>query len=84
MKVTGFDLTCDAMLVGGTTLGSNRLSWTVKNINECARKCQPIRNCVGFTYNAAQRDGHSCVLFGPTPVKREDVPGWISGERPVQ
>ncbi len=83
VKVTGFDLSCDTMLVGGTTLGSNRLSWTVKNINECARKCQPIRNCVGFTYNAAQRGGHSCVLFGPTPQKR-DAKGWISGERPVQ
>lgn len=82
VKVTGFKLTCDAMLVGGTTLGSHRLSWTVKNINECARKCQPIKNCVGFTYNAAQQGGHSCVLFGPTPEKREDVPGWISGERP--
>ncbi len=84
VKVTGFELTCDARLEGGTTLGSNRLSWTVTNINECARKCQPIKNCVGFTFNAAQRDGHSCVLFGPTPVKRDDVPGWISGERPVR
>lgn len=44
VKVTGFDLSCDVMLVGGTTLGSTRLSWIVANINECARKCQPVRN----------------------------------------
>ncbi|MFL9828757.1 PAN domain-containing protein [Rhodoplanes sp. SY1] len=80
VKVTGFRLTCDQTLMGGTTLGSTRLSWTVANINECAEKCRPVKNCVGFTFNAAATSGHSCILFGPTPEKRA-VPGWISGER---
>lgn len=80
VKVSGFTLTCDQILGGGTTLGSNRLAWTVANINECAAKCRPIKNCVGFTFNAAEQGGHACYLFGPTPQPR-DSQGWISGTR---
>jgi hypothetical protein len=50
VKVTGFTLTCDQIMGGGTTLGSARLSYTVSNINECAAKCRPIAACVGFTF----------------------------------
>ncbi len=81
VKVSGFDLTCDQTLGGGTTLGSTRLYWTVRNINDCAAKCRPVKGCVGFTFNAADPDGsHTCILFGPTPEAR-DSKGWISGVR---
>lgn len=81
VKVTGFKLTCDQMLGGGTTLGSTRLSYTVANINECASKCRPVKQCVGFAFNASDREGqHYCIIFGPTPESRESK-GWISGVR---
>ena len=82
VKVTGFNLTCDATLGGGTTLGSAQLSYTVANINECAAKCRPIQRCVGFTFNAADPPGRqACMIFGPTPEKRTSG-GWISATRP--
>jgi hypothetical protein len=81
VKVTGFKLTCDQIMSGGTTLGSTRLSYTVANINECAAKCRADRRCVGFTFNGADPPGqHSCQIFGPTPETRESK-GWISGVR---
>src|SRR5664280_356186 len=57
VKVTGFKLTFDRTISGGTTLGSTQLSYTVDNINECAAKCRPVRRCVGFTWNAADTPG---------------------------
>jgi hypothetical protein len=81
VKASGFALTCDQILSGGTTLGSVQLSHTVANINECASKCRPVQRCVGFTFNAADMAGrHSCVIFGPTPEARESK-GWVSGVR---
>jgi len=81
VKVTGFQLKCDTTISGGTTLGSTQLSYTVRNINECASKCRPVRNCVGFTFNSSDPDGrHACMLFGPTPEAR-DSSGWIAGTR---
>ncbi len=81
VKVTGFRLTCDRTLSGGTTLGSTQLSYTVANINECAAKCRPVSRCVGFTFNAADTPGrHGCYIFGPTPEGRE-ASGWVSGLR---
>ena len=81
MKVSDFNLACDQTLGGGTTLGSTRLYWTVRNINECAAKCRPVKNCVAFTFNAGDPEGsHTCILFGPTPEAR-DSKGWISGVR---
>jgi hypothetical protein len=81
VKVTGFKLTCDRIMAGGTTLGSVRLSYTVAHINECAAKCRPVAKCVGFTFNSGDPDGqHACVIFGPTPETREAA-GWISGVR---
>src|SRR5205807_308033 len=66
VKVSGFKITCDAILDGGTTLGSTQLAYTVANINQCAAKCAPVQRCVGFTYQAASAsDHHRCVLFGP-------------------
>jgi hypothetical protein len=81
VKVTGFKLTCDQTLDGGTTLGSTQLRYTVGNINQCAAKCRPVAPCVGFTYNEGDPDGqHACIIFGPTPEGRESK-GWISGAR---
>jgi hypothetical protein len=81
VKVTGFTLSCDRTLSGGTTLGSAQLSFTVGNINECAAKCRPLSRCVGFTFNAADPPGrHACMLFGPTPEGRQSA-GWVSGSR---
>jgi len=81
VKVSGFQLKCDSILSGGTTLGSTQLSYAVRNINECAAKCRPVKNCVGFTFNAADAEGrHACMIFGPTPEGR-DSSGWISGVR---
>lgn len=81
VKVTGFDLSCDRILAGGTTLGSAQLSYTVANINECASKCRPIARCIGFTFNSAGTPGRqSCIIFGPTPESRSRR-GWISGQR---
>jgi hypothetical protein len=81
VKVTGFKLSCDRILDGGTTLGSAQLRYTVPNINECAARCRPIARCVGFTFNSGDPPGqHACVIFGPTPEGRE-AKGWISGLR---
>lgn len=82
VKATGFKITCDRILSGGTTLGSAQLSYTVVNINECAAKCRPIARCVGFTFNAADPPGRqACTLFGPTPEGRQ-ASGWIAATRP--
>lgn len=81
VKVSGFKISCDQTLGGGTTLGSTRLSYTVANINDCAAKCRPVQKCVGFTFNAGDREGeHACIIFGPTPEARESK-GWIAGTR---
>jgi hypothetical protein len=81
VKVTGFKVTCDWILSGGTTLGSARLSYTVANVNECAAKCKAVSKCVGFTFNSGDPDGqHACQIFGPTPEGRESK-GWVSGVR---
>ena len=81
VKVTGFRLTCDKILTGGTTLGSAQLRYTVPNINACAAKCQPLAGCTGFTFNAADPDGqHACEIFGGRPGMN-DGRGWVSGTR---
>lgn len=81
VRASGFKLTCDRTLGGGTTLGSAQLSYTVANINECAAKCRPIARCLGFTFNSGDPPGrHACIIFGPTPEGRESK-GWISGVR---
>jgi hypothetical protein len=81
VKVTGFKISCDRILSGGTTLGSAQLSYTVANINECAAKCRPISRCVGFTFNGADPPGRqACTLFGPTPEGRQSS-GWIAAVR---
>lgn len=81
VKVTGFKLQCDHIMGGGTQLGSHRLRYTVNNINECAAKCRPISNCVGFTYNSGDPEGErACQIFGGSPIPRKSN-GWISGVR---
>ncbi len=81
VKVTGFTLSCDRILGGGTTLGSAQLSYTVAHVNECASKCRSIQKCVAFTFNAADTPGrHACMIFGPTPEPRQSN-GWVSGVR---
>jgi hypothetical protein len=81
VKVTGFNVKCDWILSGGTTLGSARLSYTVANVNECAAKCKAVSKCVAFTFNSGDPDGqHACQIFGPTPEGRESK-GWVSGTR---
>jgi hypothetical protein len=81
IKVTGFRLTCDQILGGGTILGSTRLSYTVANINECAAKCRPVAKCTAFTFNSADPEGrHACMIFGGKPEARESK-GWVSGVR---
>jgi hypothetical protein len=81
VKVTGFKISCDTILSGGTTLGSARLSYTVANVNECAAKCKAVSKCVAFTFNSGDPDGqHACQIFGPTPEGRESK-GWVSGTR---
>lgn len=80
-KPAGFTITCDNILTGGTTLGSNRLTYPVATVNECASKCRPIERCVAFTVGPTESNGkRSCTLFGPTPEGRESE-GWISGVR---
>ncbi len=80
-RVSGFRLTCDTIMDGGTALGSARLSYLVSTVNECATKCRPIAACVGFRFNARDPEGqHSCVIFGGRPETRPS-PGWITGER---
>lgn len=81
VKVSGFKLTCDQILGGGTTLGSTRLSYTVAHINECAARCRPVAGCTGFTFNGGDPEGRrACVIFGGKPEMRESA-GWISGVR---
>lgn len=81
VKVTGFTLACDRTTDGGTTLGSHRLRYTVSNINECAAKCRPIRECTGFAYNSSEPPGQqACIIFGGRTETRESK-GWISGAR---
>ncbi len=81
VKVSGFKLTCDRIMGGGTTLGSTRLSYTVANINECAAKCRPVAKCTAFTFNSSDPEGrHACMIFGAKPEGRESK-GWVSGVR---
>ncbi len=81
VKVSGYNLTCDAYLGGGATLGSAQLAYTVANINECSAKCSAIKACTAFTYNSADNPGkHRCEIFGGKPESRS-VSGWVSGER---
>lgn len=81
VKVTGFQITCDSIMTGGKTLGSVQLRYSVGSINECAAKCRPHRDCVGFTYNAADPPGRqACEIFGGAPLTRESS-GWITGQR---
>ncbi|EJW10832.1 hypothetical protein A33M_3993 [Rhodovulum sp. PH10] len=81
VKVTGFDLTCEATLTGGSVPGLPQSSYEVTTINACAAKCRPLAECVGFAFNAAGPDGRSaCQLFGRTRERR-DATGWIAGER---
>ncbi len=80
-KPAGFKITCDTILTGGTTLGSNRLTYPVTSVEACASKCRPIERCVAFTVGPPESDGkRSCTIFGPTPEGREST-GWISGMR---
>ena len=79
--VSGFEISCDSILDGGTTLGSTQLAYTVSSVQECASKCRPVARCVGFTFNAAAAPGQRrCVIFGPNPEERASK-GWITGRR---
>jgi hypothetical protein len=81
VKVTGFTLTCDKLLTGGTALGSTQLAYAVNDINECAAKCRPAQSCTGFTFNSAEPPGkRSCQIFGGRPGMNNGN-GWISGTR---
>jgi hypothetical protein len=81
VKVTGFSISCDRIMGGGTTLGSTRLSYTVVHINECAAKCRPVSDCTAFTFNSADpEDRHACMIFGGKPESTE-AKGWVSGIR---
>ena len=81
VKVTGFRLICDKLIVGGSALGSNQLRYSVANINECAAKCRAISQCGGFAYKSmAYRDKHDCEIMGQTK-NMNDGRGWISGLR---
>ena len=80
-KVTGFNLLCDKLATGGTTLGSVQLSYTVNDINDCAAKCRPIQRCTGFAFNSNEPAGRrSCMIFGGT-TEFNNGGGWISGTR---
>jgi hypothetical protein len=81
VKVTGFKLTCDQIMGGGTTLGSVQLSYTVANINACAAKCRPVAKCTAFTFNSTDPEGrHACMIFGGKPEGSASK-GWVSGVR---
>ena len=81
VKVSGFNVTCDALIAGGKTLGSHPLVYSVPDINACAAKCSPIKECTGFTFHAADQAAQKrCEIFGGSPEKRT-VNGYISGQR---
>jgi PAN domain len=81
VKVTGFQLVCDKLVVGGSTLGSAQLRHSVSNINECAARCRAVPQCGAFAYKSeAYRDKHDCEIMGPTKNMNSGV-GWVSGVR---
>lgn len=81
MTAPGFKLACKTNLGGGTILGSTQLAWAVRNLEECASKCRPVRDCTGFAYNKeAASNGHQCYLFGGRPVATP-AKSWIAGTR---
>jgi hypothetical protein len=81
VKVTGFRILCDKLIVGGSALGSTQLRYSVSHINECAAKCRAVPQCGGFAYKStAYRDKHDCEIMGPTK-NMNNGGGWISGVR---
>ncbi len=81
VKVTGFRIICDKLIVGGSALGSTQLRYSVANINECAAKCRPVSQCGGFAYKSMAYQGkHDCEIMGPTK-NMNDGKGWISAVR---
>lgn len=81
VKVTGFQLVCDKLVVGGSTLGSAQLRHSVSNINECAARCRAVPQCSAFAYQSvAYHDKHDCEIMGPTKTMNNGA-GWVSGVR---
>jgi hypothetical protein len=81
VKVTGFRILCDKLIVGGSALGSTQLRYSVSNINECAAKCRAVPQCGGFAYKSmAYGEKHDCEIMGPTK-NMNNGGGWISGVR---
>ncbi|HEY7387098.1 MAG TPA: PAN domain-containing protein [Bryobacteraceae bacterium] len=81
VKVSGFKISCDTILGGGTSPRTPQERFMVRNINECAAKCRPVGTCTGFTFNSGDPEGeHACQLFGGRPEARESL-GWVSGQR---
>jgi hypothetical protein len=81
VKVTGFRILCDKLIVGGSALGSTQLRYSVSHINECAAKCRAVAQCGGFADKSmAYRDKHDCEIMGPTK-NMNNGGGWISGVR---
>lgn len=78
-KVTGFKLGCDRMMAGGVVIPNTQLRYSVANINECAAKCRPVRDCIGFSFNAAEFGPFTCQIFGQS-AQVSTVNGWVSGQ----
>jgi len=77
----GFKLTCNQMLTGGTSPGPGPTSFIVGTANDCMAKCKPVENCVGFTYDVAEKSvQHICRIFGPTPNTVTSA-GWLRAVR---
>jgi hypothetical protein len=77
----GFKLTCGQMLTGGTSPGPGPTTFIVGTANDCMAKCKPVENCVGFTYDAAEKSvQHMCRIFGPTPNTVNSA-GWLRAVR---
>nr|WP_246701297.1 PAN domain-containing protein [Rhodopseudomonas sp. BR0C11] len=77
----GFKLTCGQMLTDGTSPGPGPSSFIVGTAMECMAKCKPVENCVGFTYDVAEKSvQHICRIFGPTPNTVTSA-GWLRAVR---
>jgi hypothetical protein len=77
----GFKLTCGQMLTGGTSPGPGPSSFIVGTGMDCMAKCKSVENCVGFTYDVAEKSvQHICRIFGPTPNTVTSA-GWLRAVR---
>src|SRR5262249_49897711 len=52
VKVSGFTISCDTILGGGTSPRTPQERFMARNINDCAAKCRPVGSCTAFTFNS--------------------------------